>query len=208
MKGHQPDAEEQAFLDSYDPHRFPKPAVTVDTVVLRLAGRGVQVLLIRRGHHPFRGCWALPGGFLDLDADETTMHGAARELLEETGVAADRLVEIGAFGRRGRDPRDRTVTVAYLALASGAESPVASDDAAACAWFDTTVGADGRVLVGGDTAVRLAFDHDDVIARALEELAWRAQLAAPFLELLDPHLSVSDAGAWLHATARFRAVTR
>lgn len=199
MKDHRPTPEEQAFLDAYDPGRFPKPSVTMDTVVLRRTASGLQVLLIKRGNHPFRGCWALPGGFLDLDADDTTAAGAGRELAEETGLLAERLVEIGAFGRRGRDPRDRTVTVAYLYLVPAATEATPGDDAAASRWFDVSVGSDGAAHVRDGDEVPLAFDHEDVIARALEELAWRARLAAPFLELLDISWSVSDARAWQRA---------
>lgn len=202
MKNYQPPPEEEAFLADHDPNRYPKPSVTMDAVVLRVRDAGLQVLLIRRGNHPYRGCWALPGGFLDLEDDETLAAGAARELSEETGLAADRLVEIGAFGRKGRDPRDRTVTVAYLHLAPEEAAVAAADDAAEAQWFDLSLGADGDARVFRGEEVPLAFDHEEVIARALVELSRRARAAAPFLELLDPSWTVARSESWLRAALR------
>jgi 8-oxo-dGTP diphosphatase len=200
MKRYQPPAEEQVFLDSFDPNRYPKPSVTMDTVILKVTDGRLRVLLIRRGDHPYRGCWALPGGFLELEGDTDTAEGAARELAEETGLSAERMIEIGVFGRRGRDPRDRTVTVAYLALASEDATPEAGDDASATGWFDVSLGDEGEAVILADDEVSLAFDHEWVIAKALRELAWRAKLAAPFLELIDPSWTVSRALSLLRAT--------
>ena len=129
---------------------WPRPAVTADIVVLREA----EVLLIRRAHPPFEGCWALPGGF--LDEDETLEACAARELMEETGVAADTLRLVGTYSEPKRDPRHRTVTVAFLTrVATGTEAS-AGDDAAEAAWFAL------------DALPPLAFDHADIVGDAMK----------------------------------------
>src|SRR5215475_13895163 len=91
---------------------YPRPAVTVDVVIVTRERRP-RVLLIRRKHDPFADMWAIPGGFVDMD--EALDAAAARELREETGVEAQRLEQLHTFGEPGRDPRGRTITVAYLA---------------------------------------------------------------------------------------------
>ena len=115
---------------------YPRPMLTADCVVVR---SGSEVLLVRRGGEPFKGCWALPGGFMEMD--ETIEHCAVRELEEETGLRfAERdLRLIGVYSAPGRDPRGRTVTAAFR-VESGerrAESgePVAGDDAAEVRWW-------------------------------------------------------------------------
>src|SRR5216683_6447773 len=90
---------------------YPRPAVTVDIVVVARGARP-KVLLIRRKHDPFAGCWAIPGGFVGMD--ETLEAAARRELKEETGLTVDALEQLYAFGDPGRDPRGRTIAVAYL----------------------------------------------------------------------------------------------
>src|SRR5215470_16076449 len=84
-------------------YRHPRPAVTADIVLFRLPGDEIQVLLVRRANSPYKGRWALPGGF--VDEDEPLEHAAARELEEETGITRVRLEQVGAFGNPGRDPR-------------------------------------------------------------------------------------------------------
>ena len=129
-------------------YEYPRPAVTVDMVIV-VSGR---VLLIRRGHEPFKGLWALPGGFLDID--EELDHAAARELEEETGLKRIAMHQIGAFGTVGRDPRGRSVSIVYMAELD--EEPItrAGDDAAETGWFPM------------DRLPKLAFDHAEIIAHA------------------------------------------
>ncbi|GIG62089.1 NUDIX hydrolase [Longispora fulva] len=133
-------------------------AVTVDLVVLTIRDGGLRVLLIERGNEPFRGEPALPGGFLrpeeDLDA------AAARELEEETGLRGLHLEQIGAYGAPDRDPRQRIVTVAYLAIMPDLPEPLAGSDASGAAWTPAAEALDGRI--------RLAFDHADILADAVE----------------------------------------
>jgi 8-oxo-dGTP diphosphatase len=145
-------------------YRYPRPAVAVDIVVLRRPeGRALsqtEILLIRRGRAPFRGKWALPGGFVEMDED--LPDAARRELREETGLAATRLVELGAFGRPGRDPRGRVISVVFVATVPLSKSRArAADDAAEAAWFSL------------DSPPPLAFDHAEILARARGRLAAR-----------------------------------
>jgi 8-oxo-dGTP diphosphatase len=197
MAGYRPrSAAERRFLESYDPGRFERPSVTADTVLLRRgAGRSLEALLIRRGGHPYRGFWALPGGFLDVDADTDLETAATRELEEETGLAPPaRIVPFGCFGRKGRDPRGRTVTVAFLCLAGGVEKVEGRDDATEAGWFRVVLDLRGRAAASRHgRSVRLAFDHAEVIGAALSELRRRAAAAQPFLELLDPTSTASEA---------------
>ncbi len=138
---------------------YPHPAVTVDFVIVtRLAKR--QVLLIRRKNEPFAGCWAMPGGFVDLD--ETLEAAARRELFEETRVHARELVQLHTFGNPGRDPRGRTISVVYLAVVDADKvKPQADDDAAEVAWFSLA------------RPPRLAFDHREILACARKHLKER-----------------------------------
>ncbi len=125
------------------------PLLTVDCVVVDAKGR---VLLIRRANPPFKGCHALPGGF--VKEGETVEDACRRELLEETGVAADRLTLVGVYSDPGRDPRGHTVSVAFLARVKSAR-PTAGSDAAQAEW------------VAHPMEVALAFDHARILADAL-----------------------------------------
>src|SRR5690242_20140829 len=93
---------------------YPRPAVTVDIVVLQWQQDQLCVLLIQRGKDPFAGRWALPGGFVDID--EPLEDAAGRELREETGVTDVSLREVGTASKPGRDPRGRTISVVYRAI--------------------------------------------------------------------------------------------
>lgn len=134
---------------------LPRPALTVDAVVLRERGDGGEVLLVRRGKPPFEGTWALPGGF--VDPGEPLEAAVRRELAEETGVRWEGpLRQVGAYGDPGRDPRGWTVSVAFLALAGDTPlHPVAADDAADAAWHPVV------------RPPALAFDHAVILAHAL-----------------------------------------
>ena len=139
---------------------YPRPMLTADCVVVRGVGEAREVLLVLRGGEPCRGCWALPGGFMEMD--ETLEHCAVRELREETGLRVDEgaLRLVGVFSRVDRDPRGRTVTGAYL-VENGerrTENAVAGDDAAAVRWWPL------RELPP------LAFDHREVVDAARKML--------------------------------------
>ena len=116
-------------------YRWPRPALTVDTVVFGLRGRRLSVLLIQRALPPQAGWWALPGGFVRVD--EGLEWAARRELDEEANVRPPWIEQIGAYGEPGRDPRERVVSVAWWGIVrEDACSPVAATDASAVAWHD------------------------------------------------------------------------
>ena len=139
-------------------YEYPRPALTCDTVVFAGPCRVRKVLLVLRGADPFKGHWALPGGF--VDEGERPVEAARRELAEECGLIWEGpLVPVGAFGDPDRDPRGWTVSAVFLADI-GLETPmvVGGDDAADAAWFFTD-----------ELPEKLAFDHAEIIAAAL----WR-----------------------------------
>lgn len=121
------------FLSGYDPNRYDRPAVTVDILAFRLEEDGLSLLLIRRGRHPAYGYLALPGGFVEMN--ESLEEAAARELAEETGLTGVSLVQLGAYGDVGRDPRMRIVSVAYMSLLPGPVAVRAGDDASDAAFY-------------------------------------------------------------------------
>jgi 8-oxo-dGTP diphosphatase len=170
-----PTRTSDAVPDGYDPSAFPPFAVTVDVVILTMVGSIVHVLLVRRGHSPFRGMWAIPGGF--KQPTETLDEAAARELAEETGVDAARLlVQFGAYGDPGRDPRMNVVTIAYLAVVRDVGPIAAGTDADEAALVPVADVLSGRR--------DLAFDHrtivDDAVTRASRDLETTG-LATEFL---------------------------
>src|SRR6478735_11781018 len=138
----------------YDPSQFPAFAVTVDVVILTMSEGLLHVLLVCRGEAPFKGMWAIPGGF--KRPTETLDEAALRELREETGVdAASLLTQFGAYGDPERDPRMNVVTVAYLAVLRHLGAIAAGTDAAEAALLPVD-----DVLDGG---IELAFDHLQIL---------------------------------------------
>lgn len=133
-------------------YKYPRPAVTADCVVITNEQQP-KVLLIQRGNEPFKGCWAFPGGFMDMD--ETTEHCAVRELKEETGLAVSDLHQIGTYSKIDRDPRGRTISVAYLVIIDSPVEVTGQDDATKAEWFPIT------------NLPHLAFDHVDIMQDAL-----------------------------------------
>ena len=132
---------------------YPRPAVTVDAIPFARKPDGLRVLLIRRKNPPFQGCWALPGGFLDLD--EELADAAARELAEETGLTPLAMRQLSTYGKIGRDPRGRTISVAFIAAIAPDAEPRAASDAASLAWHDP------------NNPPEMAFDHDEILRDAV-----------------------------------------
>ena len=134
-------------------YKYPRPSVTADCVVITKES-DPKVLLIQRGNDPFKGYWAFPGGFMNMD--ETTEQCAIRELEEETGLQVTGLHQIGAYSKVDRDPRGRTITIAYLIIVDVPVAVTGQDDAAKAEWFPITA------------LPALAFDHSDIMQDAVK----------------------------------------
>ena len=158
-------------------YRYARPALTVDCVVFGLDEEGLKLLLIERGGEPFRGTWALPGGFVDMT--ETTDDAARRELEEETSLKVDYLEQLYTFSRVDRDPRERVVSVAYFGLVRPSKVD-AGDDAAQAQWWDANELPD------------LAFDHQEIVAVARERLRAKIRYQPIGFELLPPKFTLGE----------------
>jgi len=181
--------DEASFLAAYDPTAYPRSAVTVDVVLLTVRAGRLAVLLVERGGHPYRGRWALPGGF--VEPDEDLNDAARRELAEETGMhvdGGDEAVELGfleqlrSYGTPGRDPRVRNVSVTYIGFAAPGEPVAGSDAAAVRYWAVDDLAVAG---VGSDDGVPLAFDHDRIVRDGVERARAKLEyttLATAFLD--------------------------
>jgi 8-oxo-dGTP diphosphatase len=139
-------------------YEWPRPMVTTDAVIFAVTGNAVKLLLVKRGHDPYKGKWAIPGGFINID--EELEDAVARELQEETGLAGIPLEQMHTFGTCGRDPRGRQITVVYMGIIKeGLDRIKAGDDAAQAQWFDIDKLPDD-----------MAFDHNLVANFAIERL--------------------------------------
>ena len=136
-------------------YEYPRASITADAVLFAEKDGQTYVLLIRRGNEPYKGCWAFPGGFLNMD--ETVARCAERELEEETGIVLTGMRLVGIYSDVERDPRGRVVTAAYTAMTTIPEA-IAADDAAAAQWWPL------------NELPPLAFDHDKILADAKKEL--------------------------------------
>lgn len=140
---------EQAFIQQYDVHKYERPSMTVDVLVFTVADqesdnyrklpeKALKLLLIKRGAHPFMGCWALPGGFVHMN--ESLEDGAKRELKEETNLEEPYLEQLYTWGDVGRDPRTRVISTSYMALVKSEDRELkAQDDADAAEWFTVSM---------------------------------------------------------------------
>lgn len=166
-------------------YQYPHPAVTTDCVIFGYDLReGLSILLVQRGIDPFKGRWAFPGGFLRMDEDADT--GARRELMEETGFEAESITQFGAFTAVDRDPRERVITIAYLALVRKGDVQ-GGDDAADARWFPVTA------------VPPLAFDHDRILRIALERLKEQIHFRPVGFELLPDVFTMSQLQALYEA---------
>ena len=161
-------------LDSY-----PRPHVTVDLVIFSIIDDDLKVLLIRRAEEPYKGSWALPGGFVAID--ESLEQAAARELEEEVGVQDVYLEQLYTFGDLGRDPRGRVISIAYFALVDAERQRiVAASDAAAAEWRSVFA------------PPRLAFDHRKVLDYAVWRLRNKLEWTTVGYELLPHRFTLSE----------------
>lgn len=160
-------------------YEYPRPALAVDCVVFGFDETELKVLLIRRGLDPFKGRWALPGGFVHMG--ETVDDAARRELVEETGLKNVFLEQLYTFSAVNRDPRDRVVSVAHYALVKLSDhSAKAATDAASAEWFPVS------------KVPPLAFDHANILATALARLKGKVRYEPIGFELLPPKFTLSQ----------------
>ena len=182
---------EKEFLKRYRPEDYPRPAVSVDLVVLTIIDSVLNVLLVRRKAHPFKDTWALPGGFVRVgasakDQGEDLDEAAARELSEETGLphGSVYLDQLRAFGQAGRDPRMRVITVAYFALVRSDLAPFvkAGGDAADVDWHP----------VESLPKLELAFDHREIVQTALDHVRERIEASNLAFELVPRTFTIPE----------------
>lgn len=160
-------------------YKYPRAALTVDCVVFGFDDGELKVLLIERALEPFKGRWALPGGFVHVN--ETLDAAARRELEEEAGLKDVFLEQLRTFGAVDRDPRERVVSVAYYALVKlAAHETRAATDAADARWFPIS------------KVPQLAFDHADILATALTRLKGKVRYEPVGFELLPPKFTLSE----------------
>ncbi len=160
-------------------YKYPRPALTVDCVVFGFDESELKVLLIERGLEPFKGRWALPGGFVHVD--ETLDAAARRELEEETGLKDIFLEQLYTFGSVNRDPRERVVSVAYYALVKLEDYQAKADtDASKVMWFPIS------------KLPKLAFDHVHILTMAQTRLRGKVRYEPIGFELLPPKFTLSQ----------------
>ena len=160
-------------------YKYPRSALSVDNVVFGIDDGGLQILLIERNHPPFQGQWALPGGF--VEENETLETAAVRELQEETGLKRVYVEQLGAYSEPNRDPRERVITFAFLALVNKLEhTPKAASDARDAAWHDV------------DKLPKLAFDHRKIVQDGLDALRTKIHLQPIGFELLPLHFTMKQ----------------
>ncbi|WP_320776587.1 NUDIX hydrolase [Streptomyces sp. CRN 30] len=165
----------------YDKHAYEPFAVTVDLAVFTLRADALHVLLVERGHEPWSGRWALPGGF--LLPEESAETAARRELAEETGlddVTGLHLEQLRTYSEPDRDPRMRVVSVAFAALLPGPPDPRAGGDAAAARW------------VPYDEARGLAFDHDTILADARDRVGAKLEYTGLATAFCPPEFTLGE----------------
>lgn len=163
---------------------YERPFVTVDVVILTLRSDQLQVLLMKRGEDPFRGAWALPGGYVHPEEDADLDAAARRILLAKAGIKTPYLEQLQGFGDARRDPRGWTVTFAYFALIAS-ETLLLKHGANAedVAWWDVS---------GRRVKAPLAFDHADILAAAVTRLRNKVEYTSLPVHLLPPKFTLSD----------------
>ncbi len=158
-------------------YNYPHPAVATDCAVFGFDGQSIKILLIKRGIEPYKGCWALPGGFLRMD--ETTDQCMRRELYEETSLTPTVIEQFSVFSAVDRDPRERVISIAYYSLVKKSDVR-GGDDASDARWFAL------------NALPSLAFDHREILAKALQTLREKIHFEPIGFDLMDKHFTIPD----------------
>ena len=158
-------------------YKYPHPSVTTDCVIFGFDGTRMKVLLVQRGIDPYKGRWAFPGGFLQME--ESAEEGALRELREETGLSGAFIRQFHTFSAPDRDPRERVITIAFYALVR-IEEVTGGDDAADARWFAL------------DEVPQLAFDHDQILRTAEQALRQQIHFEPVGFELLPEKFTLRE----------------
>ena len=168
--------------------------LSVDAVVFGYEAQTISILLIKRKYEPFKGEWAIPGGFV-LN-NESLEEAVERELKDETGIKINYLEQLYTFGKPKRDPRSRVVSVAYFGLIKPSTFKIsASTDAEEVHWFKI------------DELPKLSFDHEEILKMAISRLQGKITYEPIGFELLDTKFPFSDLEK-LYATLLGRAIDR
>lgn len=176
--------DEASFLRSYNIHDYDLPLTSVDLVIFTVREQRLQVLLVQRGQHPFKGWWSLPGGFIDVHRDEDLQATALRKLREKTGVETPYLEQLQGFGNRTRDPRGWSSTFVYFALIASDTLQLSSGAGAdAVRWADVD---------GEGVAEELAFDHAGILRTAVRRLRSKVEYSSLPVHLLPAEFTLSE----------------
>jgi len=160
-------------------HKFEKPSVTVDIVIFTIQDKNLKVLLVKRDIEPFKGKWAIPGGFVKMN--ESLEEAAKRELQEETGVKNVYLEQLYTFGDPKRDPRGRVITVSYMALAGSDNIKLKpTTDVSDAQWFSI------------NKLPTVAFDHKKILDYAIQRLKWKFEYTTVAFSLLPKEFTISQ----------------
>lgn len=183
--------DEATFLKEYKKEEYPKPSVTVDIVIFTVIDSDLKVLLIQRKGHPFKGFWAIPGGFVDVGdgyqkQGESSLEAANRELAEETGlpIGSCFLEQLYTFAEPNRDPRTRVISIAHYALVPSNLMVFvhAGDDAAQAQWFP----------VSELNSLDLAFDHGKILQMAINRIQGKIDYAPIAFSLVPQTFTVAE----------------
>ncbi|MBL8506966.1 MAG: NUDIX hydrolase [Chitinimonas sp.] len=179
---HAVDQDEQAFLSQYNIHDYEVPLTSVDLVIFTVRAETLQVLLVQRGEHPYRGWWALPGGFIDIHRDQDLEATALRKLQEKTGVLSPYLEPLQGFGNKTRDPRGWSTTFGYFALIpSDKLELVHGARTEAAQWFPLSA-----------IPTSLAFDHAEILACGVSRLRSKVEYSSLLVHLLPSQFTLSE----------------
>lgn len=166
---------------------FQRPLASVDVAIFAIRAERLHVLLVQRGvgdDEPFPRMWALPGGFVDVDADKTLLDCAVRKLREKTGVASPYLEQLGTWGSATRDPRGWSTTCVYFALMPAKPQVLERGaNAADVSWFP---------IAGGHVKTKLAFDHEEILDAAIQRLRNKVEYTSLPVYLMPPEFTLPD----------------